>query len=97
MVEKIKEKRPVSQKAKEKIQSAPKELLRRGLLDGTEKIYGQLRDTAQGGQREDTAADRVQGTTERGARLAVDRPAAKVRLSALGQAMMKSSPWRCPR
>ena len=36
-------------------------------------MYGQLRDTAQGGQREDTAADRVQDTTERGARLAVDR------------------------
>lgn len=63
----------ILQKAKEKVQSAPKELLRRGLLDGTEKIYGQLRDTAQGGQREDTAADRMQGTTERGARLAVDR------------------------
>lgn len=42
-------------------------------MDGTEKIYGQLRDTAQGGQREDTATDRMQGTTERGARLAVDR------------------------
>lgn len=63
----------IPQKAKEKVQSAPKKLLRRGLLDGTEKIYGQLRDTAQGGQREDTAADRMQGTTERGARLAVDR------------------------
>ena len=73
MVEKIKEKCPAPHKAKEKIQSAPKELLRRGLLDGTEKLYGQLRDTAQGGQREDTAADRVQDTTERGARLAVDR------------------------
>ena len=66
MVEKIKEKRPAPHKAKEKIQSAPKELLRRGLLNGTEKLYGQLRDTAQGRQREDTATDRVQGTTERG-------------------------------
>ena len=42
-------------------------------MDGTEKIYGQLRDSAQGGQREDTAADQVQSTTEKGARLAVDR------------------------
>lgn len=73
MVEKIKEKCPAPRNAKEKVQSAPKELLRRGLLNGTEKLYGQLRDTAQGGQREDTAADRVQDTTERGTRLAVDR------------------------
>ena len=68
----MKEKPPATGGVKEKTRSAPKELLRRGLLDGTEKLYGQLRDTAQGGQREDTASDRVQNTTERGARLAVD-------------------------
>ena len=73
MSEKVKEKSPATRGIKEKTRSAPKELLRRGLLDGTEKLYSQLRDTAQGGQREDTAADRVQDTTERGARLAVDR------------------------
>lgn len=58
---------------KGKIQAAPKELLRRGLLTGTEKLKGQLRDAAEGGRREDTEADRTQDTARMGARLAVDR------------------------
>lgn len=58
---------------KGKIQAAPKELLRRGLLTGAEKLKGQLRDANQGGRREDTEADRTQATAQRGARLAVDR------------------------
>ncbi len=58
---------------KGKIQAAPKELLRRGLLTGTEKLKGQLRDAAEGGRREDTEADRVQDTARMGACLAVDK------------------------
>lgn len=50
-IQKVKEKRSVVRKAKEKIQAAPKELLRRGLLTGTEKLKGQLRDAAEGGRR----------------------------------------------
>ena len=60
MARKIKEKPSVSRTAKEKIQAAPKEILRRGLLTGTEKLRGQLRDAAEGGRREDTEADRAQ-------------------------------------
>lgn len=73
MVERIKEKRPAPHKAKEKIQSAPKELLRRGLLDGNEKLRGQLRDAAEHGQREEDISDRAHGFATQGARLAVDR------------------------
>ena len=49
IITKIKEKASVSKNAKGKIQAAPKELLRRGLLTGTEKLNGQLRDAAEGG------------------------------------------------
>ncbi len=63
----------MSKKVKGKIQAAPKELLRRGLLTGTEKLKGQLRDAAEGGRREDTEADRAQDTARMGARLAVDK------------------------
>ncbi len=62
-----------SKSAKEKVWAAPKELLRRGLLTGTEKLKGQLRDAAEGGRRKDTEADRTQDTARMGARLAVDR------------------------
>ena len=63
----------MSKLAKEKIQAAPKEFLRRSLLTGTEKLKGQLRDAAEGGRREDTEADRTQDTARMGARLAVDK------------------------
>ena len=55
------------------MQAAPKEFLRRGLLTGTEKLKGQLRDANQGGRREDTEADRTQDTARMGTRLAVDK------------------------
>ena len=58
---------------KAKIQAAPKELLRRDLLTGTEKLKGQLRDAAEGGRREDTEVDRARDTVRMGARLAVDK------------------------
>ena len=71
MTTKIKEKTSISKSAKEKIQAAPKELLRRGLLTEAEKLQGQLRDAAEGGRREDTEADRTQAavrlTTQRAA------------------------------
>lgn len=38
---------------KEKAKAAPKELVRRGLDDGTERLRGQLRETAQRGQASD--------------------------------------------
>lgn len=70
-IQKIKEKQSIGKTIKGKIQSVPKEFLRRGLLDGTEKLKGQLRDAAEGGQREDTEADRAQDTARMGARRAV--------------------------
>ena len=72
-IKKVKEKPLGSKSAKEKVWAAPKELLRRGLLTGTEKLKGQLRDAAESGRREDTEADRAQPTAQRGTRLAVDR------------------------
>ena len=50
----------VSNSAKKKIQAAPKEIFRRGLLTGTEKLHGQLRDAAEGGQRQDTEVECAQ-------------------------------------
>ena len=44
---------------KERVKSAPKELIRRGLDDGTERLRGQLRDTAQHGQRDDFGGDQL--------------------------------------
>lgn len=67
-IRKVKEKPSISKRAKEKVQATPKELLRRGLLSGTEKLKVQLRDVAEDGQREDTELDRTQGTTWNAAR-----------------------------
>lgn len=44
---------------KERVKSAPKELIRRGLDDGTERLRGQLRDTAQHGQRDNFGGDQL--------------------------------------
>lgn len=68
-IQNIKEKKAVRKLAKEKIRAAPKELLRRGLLMGTEKLKGQLRDAAEGGRREDTETDRAQNTAQAMGRL----------------------------
>lgn len=67
-IRKVKEKPSISKSAKEKVQAAPKELLRRGLLTETEKLKGQLRDAAEGGKREDTEIDRAQGSAWSAAR-----------------------------
>lgn len=55
---------------KEKVKTVPKELVRRGLDDGTERLRGQLRDAAQNGQPDDYGCDRIEDTADRGARRA---------------------------
>ena len=52
---------------KEKAKVAPKQLVRRGLDDGTERLRGQLRETAQRGQASDYGGDRIEDTAARGA------------------------------
>ena len=52
-MEKIKEKPTLGERVKEKAVSAPKELLRKGLDDGSERLRTQLRDTAQQGRRDE--------------------------------------------
>ena len=47
---------------KEKVISAPKELFRKGLDDGTERLRTQLRDAAQQGQRDEYGGDAVEDT-----------------------------------
>lgn len=69
-IEKIKEKRTIKKGLKEKVKTAPKELVRRGLDDGTERLRGQLRDTAQRGQTDDYGGDRIEDTAAGGARRA---------------------------
>lgn len=76
-IQKIKEKKPARKLAKEKIQAAPKELFRRGLLTGTEKLKGQLRDANQGGRREDTEADHAQNAAQAGVQRAAAWVAAR--------------------
>jgi hypothetical protein len=44
----------------EKVRSAPKELARRGLESGVERLRGQLRDTAQYGQRDEFGGDTLE-------------------------------------
>ncbi len=45
----------------------PKELVRRGLDDGTERLRGQFREAAQRGQASDYGGDRIEDTAARGA------------------------------
>ena len=51
---------------KERVKSAPKELIRRGLDDGTERLRGQLRDTAQHGQQDNFGGDHLGDAEESG-------------------------------
>lgn len=67
MADKIKEKAPIRKELKEKVKAAPKEMLRRGLSDGTQRLRGQLRDTAQRGQRDDYG-DQIEDAAWRGGR-----------------------------
>lgn len=59
----IREKQIQAAYIKEKVISAPKELLRKGLDDGTERLRTQLRDAAQQGQRDEYGGDTVEDTT----------------------------------
>lgn len=68
MSDKIKEKGPVRKELKEKVKAAPKELLRRGLLDGTQRLRGQLRDTAQRGQQDGYGGEQLEDAVWRGGR-----------------------------
>ena len=59
-MEKIKEKPALSERVKEKAVSAPKELLRKVLDDGSERLRTQLRDTAQQGRRDEYGGDAIE-------------------------------------
>lgn len=65
-MEKIKEKPALSERVKEKAVSAPKELLRKMLDDGSERLRTQLRDTAQRGRRDEYDGDAIEDTAASG-------------------------------
>ena len=61
-MKKIKEKPTLSERIKEKAISTPRELLRKGLDDGSERLRTQLRDTAQHGQADEYGGDTIEDT-----------------------------------
>ena len=69
-MKKIKEKPTLSEHIKEKAVSTPRELLRKGLDDGSERLRMQLRDTAQHGQADEYGGDTIEDTAVRGLRRA---------------------------
>ena len=69
-MKKIKEKPTHSERIKEKAVSTPRELLHRGLDDGSERLRTQLRDTAQHGQADEYGGDTIEDTAARGLRRA---------------------------
>lgn len=69
-MKKIKEKPTLSERIKEKAVSAPRELLHRGLDDGSERLRTQLRDTAQHGQADEYGGDAIEDTATSGLRRA---------------------------
>lgn len=69
-MKKIKEKPTLSERIKEKAVSTPRELLRRGLDDGSERLRTQLRDTAQHGQADEYGGDTIEDTAASGLRRA---------------------------
>lgn len=62
MMDQIKEKPKTVASVREKVKSAPKELLRRGMDDGRERLRSQLRDAAQEGQQDEYGGDRIEDT-----------------------------------
>ena len=52
-MDKIKEKPHTVASVREKIKAAPKELVHRGLEDGSDRLRTQLRDAAQQGRRDE--------------------------------------------
>ena len=69
-MEKIKEKPALGERVKEMAVSAPKELLHKGLDDGSERLRTQLRDTAQHGQADEYGGDAIEDTAAHGLRRA---------------------------
>lgn len=69
-MKKIKEKPTLSERIKEKAVLTPRELLRRGLDDGSERLRTQLRDTAQHGQADEYGGDTIEDTAASGLRRA---------------------------
>ena len=69
-MKKIKEKPTLSERIKEKAVSTPRELLRKGLDDGSERLRTQLRDTAQHGQADEYGGDTIEDTAASGLRRA---------------------------
>ena len=69
-MKKIKEKPTLSERIKEKAVSTPRELLHRGLDDGSERLRTQLRDTAQHGQTDEYGGDAIEDTAARSLRRA---------------------------
>lgn len=69
-MKKIKEKPTLSERIKEKTVSTPRELLRKGLDNGSERLRTQLRDTAQHGQADEYGGDTIEDTAARGLRRA---------------------------
>lgn len=67
-IEKIKEKHSITKGLKEKVKSVPKELVHRGLEDGTERLRLQLRDAAQQGRQDGYGGDQIEDTAAGGAR-----------------------------
>ena len=62
-MDKIKEKPQATSSIREKIKTAPKGLVHRGLEDGTDRLRTQLRDAAQQGRRDDHGGDQIEDTT----------------------------------
>ena len=69
-MKKIKEKPTLSERIKEKAVSTPRELLHRGLDDGSERLRTQLRDSAQHGQADEYGGDTIEDTAAHGLRRA---------------------------
>ena len=69
-MKKIKEKPTLSERIKEKAVSTHRELLHRGLDDGSERLRTQLRDTAQHGQADEYGGDTIEDTAARDLRRA---------------------------
>lgn len=70
MSRRVKEKGPVRKATAERFKTAPKELVRRGLDDGTERLKGQLRDNRDRERPQDYGSEKIEGGAERGAALA---------------------------
>ena len=61
-MDKIKEKPQTVSSIHKKIKAAPKELVHRGLEDGSDRLRTGLRDAAQQGQRDDYGGDQIEDT-----------------------------------